>query len=536
MFARAKRTNATVEARRRREPTRRRQKGSGKTSPVTWASRPSVRRQHGQDARVTVAHSLFLFSASALRASAPPRLHFDSFGLVLLICLAVVPAVLAQDQSRKPNILLILADDLGYADVGFTGRKEWPTTNLDRLARDGTIFRRFYTAGVVCAPARAALMTGRYGIHNGVTGNSSLDLPADEITIAEALKPAGYATGLFGKWHHGGPRPGADKYTHPMDQGFDEFFGFTNATAAHQKFPKKLWDGRAEKESSGYSESLFTDRAIDFLTRQKQANQNFFCYVPYTNPHSRIEALEEDVARFKGKFQEKDPNQPLNATYAAMVYRLDVEIGRLLAAVDKLDLARDTIVIFTSDHGATFERLQYGTANFHDSNAPFRGQKRTLWEGGMRVPTAIRWPGKIPAGKTSDGVLHFNDVLPTLCVAAGVERKPEWKLDGVNVLDVWQGKSPAPDRTLFWEWREGGDTQLAAMSGDLKLLINGGNQPELYNVATDPGERRMIDEEFPAKTKALTAALEQWLATESESAKQRRKTVTQKGAAGAAGE
>src|SRR5687768_14359152 len=310
------------------------------------------------------------------------------FTTCFFVSLACAPAM---GQDRKPNVLLILADDLGYADVGFNGRKEWTTENLDRLAQQGTVFRRFYTAGVVCAPARAALMTGRYGIRNGVTGNGSLDLPAEELTIAEALKPFGYATGIFGKWHHGAPRPGAEKYTHPMDQGFDEFVGFTNATAAHQKFPKKLWHGRAEKESSGYSEAIFTDRAIDFLTRQKEAQKNFFCYVPYTNPHSRVEATEEDVARFKGKFPEKDANNPLNATYAAMVYRLDVEIGRLLAALDKLDLARDTIVIFTSDHGATFERLQFGTANFHDSNAPFRGHKRTLWEGGMRVPTAIRW-------------------------------------------------------------------------------------------------------------------------------------------------
>jgi arylsulfatase A-like enzyme len=468
-------------------------------------------------------HSSFGFDSS---------FWFGVSSFLLLLCF--VPIAQAQD-GRRPNILLILADDLGYGDVGFNGRKEWPTTNLDQLARDGTIFRRFYTAGVVCAPARAALLTGRYGIHNGVTGNGSLDLPDEEVTIAEALKPHGYATGIFGKWHHGGPRPGTEAYTHPMDQGFDEFFGFTNATAAHQKFPKKLWDGRAEKESSGYSEALFTDRAIEFLTRQKQAEKNFFCYVPYTNPHSRVEATEEDIARFKGKFPEADPNRPLNATYAAMVYRLDVEVGRLLAALEKLDLARDTIVLFTSDHGATFERLQFGTADFHDSNAPFRGHKRTLWEGGMRVPTVIRWPGKIPAGKTSDAVLHMIDVFPTLlgaaaaAAAAGAEPEPQWKLDGANVLDAWQGKSPAPDRTLFWEWREGGDTQLAAMNGDLKLIVNGGNTPELYNVATDPAERRMIDEQFPQKTKAMTAALNDWLATETDAARQRRKPVKRDG-------
>ncbi|MEA2709946.1 MAG: hypothetical protein QOF78_2547 [Phycisphaerales bacterium] len=439
---------------------------------------------------------------------------------LVAICLFVSTAT-AQEQ-RKPNILLILADDLGYADVGFNGRTEWTTENLDRLAKDGTVFRRWYTAGVVCAPSRAALMTGRYGIHNGVTGNGSLDLPSEEITIAEALKPLGYATGLFGKWHHGPPRPGTDRYTHPMDQGFDEFFGYTNAVAAWQKFPKKLFDGRTEKESTGYADTLFTNRAVDFLIRHK--DKPFFCYVPYIASHGLVEAPPEDIARFKGKFPEKDANKPLRATYAAMVYRLDQEIGRLLKTLDDLGLARDTIVIFTSDHGATFEKMEQGATNFFDSNRPFRGQKRTLWEGGLRVPGVVRWPaGNIPSGKVSDAVIHMTDVFPTLLAAARAEPESAWKIDGANVLDALRGKSKIPDRTLFWEWREGGDTQLAAMRGDLKVVINGGNQPELYNVVTDPAERRTLHAEFPQEMKSMVAELNQWIATESEAAKMRRK-------------
>src|SRR5436190_6874421 len=179
--------------------------------------------------------------------------------VTLFICAGAVGAA-----ERKPNVIIIPADDLGYADVGFNGRKEWATPNIDRLAKEGTIFRRWYTAAVVCAPSRAALMTGRYGIHNGVTGNGSLDLPTEEVTIAEALKTQGYATGLFGKWHHGGPRPGHKGFTHPMDQGFDEFFGFVNAVHAWQKFPRELWEGREMKPSEGYADTLFADRAIDF--------------------------------------------------------------------------------------------------------------------------------------------------------------------------------------------------------------------------------------------------------------------------------
>src|SRR5437763_1030014 len=248
---------------------------------------------------------------------------------IVISVFALLLALPAFAADRPPNFIILLADDLGYADVGFDGRTEWQTPNIDRLAHEGTIFRRWYTAAVVCAPSRAALMTGRYSIHNGVCGNDSLDLPSDELTIAEALKPAGYATALFGKWHHGGARPGQKTYTHPMDQGCDEFFGFTDA-----------------------------------------------------------------------------------------------------------DLNRETIVIFSSDHGATFEKLAEGTSVYFDSNRPFRGQKRTLWEGGMRVPAVVRWSGHVASHGDSHEVVHNCDVFPTLMAAAGAEVDPKLKIDGTNVLDV----------------------------------------------------------------------------------------------------
>src|SRR5439155_5102794 len=232
---------------------------------------------------------------------------------LLIIASAAAPVAAAE---KKPNFVLILADDLGYADVSFDGRREWSTPNLHRLSQEGTVFRRWYTACPVCMPSRAALMTGRYGIHNGVTGNSSLDLPSEEVTIAEALKPLGYATGIFGKWHHGGPRPGHSGFTHPMDRGFDEFFGFVNAVAAWQRFPKKLWDGREQKPSQGYADTLFADRAIDFINRHKA--EPFFLYVPFTCPHGLIQAPPEEIDAFKGKFKELDSAKPVNATYAAM--------------------------------------------------------------------------------------------------------------------------------------------------------------------------------------------------------------------------
>lgn len=437
----------------------------------------------------------------------------------LLLSFLAVPA-LAQD--RPPSIVMILADDLGYGDVGFNGRKEWATPNLDRLAKQGTTFRRFYTGSVVCAPARAALMTGRYGIHNGVTGNGSLDLPAEEVTIAEVLKKRGYATALFGKWHAGPPRPGSKTHTHPMDQGFYEFFGFTNARHAHQKFPAELFDGREKKPSKGYADALFTDRAVDFIARKK--DEPFFLYLPYTAPHSAVEAPDEDLAEHKGKFEEKDETKPYNAHYAAMITRLDKEVGRVMKALSDVGIADETLLVFSSDHGATFEVLQRGAAVYHDSNRPFRGQKRTLWEGGARVPTFVRWPGgNVPAGKESHQVLHMIDLVPTFLAATGTDVPSDLNLDGHNVLDVLRGQAKAPQRTLFWEWREGGNTQLAAMRGDMKLVINGGNMPELYDVEADPAERLNQAADHPQLTKQLRRDLEAWIATESDAAKERRK-------------
>jgi arylsulfatase A len=437
--------------------------------------------------------------------------------VALVVASLLSPRAVAAQGTRPTNVVLILADDLGWGDVGFNGRREWATPNLDRLAAQGTTFRRWYTAGVTCAPSRAALMTGRYPIHCGVSANNQ-DLPADEVTIAEALKARGYATALFGKWHHGKPRPGAKTYVHPMDHGFDEFFGFTNATDAHQQYPKTLWDGREQKPSEGYANIRFTDRAVDFLNRQK--DKPFFLYLPYTISHFRIEAPPEDVAPFRGKFPEKDPADPLNATYAAMVNRLDLEVGRVLDALDKTGLAESTLVLFTSDHGATFEAGNKGTSAYHKSNGPFRGQKRTLWEGGIRVPGVVRWPGQVPAGKVSDEIVHMNDVFPTLLAASGAPEASR-NVDGKNVLDVWRGVAQLPPRTLFWEWRVEGYHQLAAMRGDLKLVITGNTSPELYDIVNDPAEMRSLHAEHPKLVNELRDELSRWIGTESDASKDR---------------
>jgi len=426
------------------------------------------------------------------------------------LSLALAPGPAAATEP-PPNVVVILADDLGWGDVGFNGRTEWATPNLDRLAGQGTVFKRWYTAAVVCAPSRAAMLTGKATIHNGVSRNDA-DLPASEVTLAEALKARGYATGLFGKWHHGKPRAGEKTYVHPMDQGFDEFFGFTDAVHAWEKFPEKLWDGRAMKPVSGYADDLFTSTHFNIEAPEDEVARH----------RGKFAGTEKDSARPRGKFAgtEKDSARPLNATYAAMVTRLDRNVGRLLAAVDTLGLTDKTMVVFTSDHGATFEQGNQGASAFHDSNRPFRGQKRTLWEGGIRVPAVVRWPGHVPAGEVVDYVVQMTDLFPSVLTAAGGRPDPSWKVDGRDILYYWTSHPhepcapAAPGGTQFWEWRGEGSNQLAAMQGRFKLVITNGGRPELFDVEADPAERRNVVAEHPDLAKRLGAELKAWLATE----------------------
>ena len=429
-------------------------------------------------------------------------------GLILLFSAS---SLVAGENRRPPNIVLIMADDLGWGDVGFNGRTEWATPNLDRLAKEGRVLKRCYTAGVVCAPSRGAFLTGKSTIHSGVRQNNE-DLPAEEVTIAEAVKPLGYRTAVFGKWHGGRPRPGRKESVHPLDQGFDEFFGYTDANHAWEKFPTKLWNGREEVAVSGYVDDMITDHGVEFA--RKNNDRPFFLYLAYVATHFHVAAPDDEVALHKGKFVEADSELPLKARYAAMVTRLDRNVGRLVETLRQLELGGETLIVFSSDHGATFESGNAGTSAALDSNRPFRGQKRTLWEGGVRVPALVWWPGRVPAGAVGAEVAQLIDLLPSFVAAAGGTVDPAWHVDGINMLDVWAGKAPAPERTLFWEWRSERADQVAALSGQFKLVITGGGKPELYDVVGDPAARRDVSAGYPELTKQLRDELAAWLKTE----------------------
>ena len=415
------------------------------------------------------------------------------------------------EHGRRPNILLIVADDLGWSDVGFNGRTEWGTPNIDRLASRGIVLNRCYVAAPVCGPSRAALLTGKTTLHTGVRRNDQ-DLPAEEVTIAEALRPLGYATAAFGKWQHGRPRGGRHDFVHPLDQGFDEFFGFTEQYAALEKFPTQLVQGRDLVATAGYIDDLITDRALDFVERHQKAP--FFLYLPYLAPHFAIDAPKDEVATHVGKVRDSSSTQPVNARYAAMITRLDGNVGRLVGSLDRLGLTRDSLIIFTSDNGATFESGNQGASVALDSNRPFRGQKRTLWEGGIRVPGLVCWPGRIEGGQVSRANVQLIDLLPTIVAAAGGAIDPSWHVEGVNLLPLWCGQGREPERYLFWEWQAEGSDQLAAMRGDDKLVVTRGAKPELYNVVSDPSERCDISALHPERVKELLEQLNAWTKSE----------------------
>jgi arylsulfatase A-like enzyme len=417
---------------------------------------------------------------------------------------------------RRPNILFILADDLGWGDLGCYGQKKIQTPNLDKLAEEGMRFTSFYAGSTVCAPSRAALMLGQHTGHLRIRGNSrGLSLQPDEVTVAEVLKQAGYHTGAIGKWGLAEPdSPGV-----PQKKGFDEWLGYLDNLHAHNYYPDYLWrydppgstspgfDGKlplTQNQGGGkgqYVPDLCTTAALNFVRNNRrdpwEKYRPFFLFLCYTIPHANNELGSEtgngmEVPSDTPYGRESWPQPEKNK--AAMITRMDADIGRLMARLKELKLDDNTIIFFTSDNGPH----QEGGVNpkFFESSGPFRGLKRDLTEGGIRVPMLARWPGRINAGTTSDQVWAFWDVLPTL--AAIADARPPATIDGISMLPTLLGQPQTNQPAfLYWEFHERGFSQ-AARKGDWKAIRSGGDGPlELYNLKTDPGEKADVTDKNP---------------------------------------
>ena len=428
--------------------------------------------------------------------------------------LVLVGAGATSAQTRPPNIVMIVGDDMGYADIAVHGSKDIPTPNIDALAKSGIRFTDAYVTGPHCSPTRAGLLTGRYQQRFGHEVNPSAaggGLPTSETTMADRLRAAGYRTALFGKWHLGNT---AD--LHPQSRGFDEFYGFLGGE--HSYFESSptgvnpLLDGRKQVEASGYLTDVLTDRAVDFIKREK--SRPFFLYLAYNAVHTPMQASDKYVSRFKGIADEQ------RRTYAAMMSALDDGIGRTLDALRAEGLDDHTLVFFFSDNGGP--TMPTTTIN-GSSNTPLRGSKRQTWEGGIRVPFFIRWKGRLPAGKIDSRPIIQLDVLPTALAAAGINMKPEWQIDGVNLLPYMTGNDQRPPHEALY-WRLFG--HLAIRKGPWKLvksaegpLLNADTtQPDLsgaqlFNLADDIGEQHDLTAARPDKVKELSVDWLRWNAT-----------------------
>ena len=442
--------------------------------------------------------------------------------------------------ARPPNIVFIMADDLGYGQLGAYGQDAIKTPNLDRMAREGIRFTQFYAGSAICAPSRSTLMTGQHTGRTAIRGNREIlpigqsQLPANDLTIAEVLKDAGYATGAFGKWGLGGP----DSEGLPTRQGFDEFFGYLCQRRAHFYYPEFLYRGDERVPLEGnvviddaerhpgagppiraeqYSHDLITDATLRFIETHR--DQPFFLYVPSTIPHASIEVPAEALSSYldedgRSIFPETafegghySPQERPNAAYAAMISRLDRDVGRIIAKLEELDLAENTIVFFTSDNGPAHS----GGANpeFFNSSGPFRGTKRDLYEGGIRVPMLVWGPGHVPAGRVSGHTWAMWDILPTAAELAGAA--VPLNLDGISMRDaLLGGQAPSGHDYLYWEVYEQGSAQAVRM-GDWKAvrrpMLTG--DVELFDLNADIGETTDLAEENPELVKKMLLIMEE---------------------------
>jgi arylsulfatase A len=488
-------------------------------------------------------------SSRLLRTTLPVALACWTVWLVQQASFATEP-----QKSRPPNVVFFLADDLGYGDLGCFGQTKIRTPNIDRLASGGMRLTQHYSGNAVCAPSRCVLMTGKHPGHafirnnRGVEPEGQFPIPEDTVTLVKLLHAQGYATGAFGKWGLGPPASSGD----PLKQGFDRFFGFNCQSVAHNYYPTYLWDNDHRKPLANpdfsaqqklapsadprdpasyaaysgkqYAPDLIAEQAREFVRANK--DRPFLLYFPTTVPHLALQVPEDSLAEYRDAFDDKPydgsrrylPHRAPRAAYAAMVTRMDREVGRIVDLIAGLGLDEQTIFIFSSDNGPLYDELGGTDCEFFKSAGPLRGRKATLYEGGFRVPTIVHWKNHIAPGTTSDRVSGFEDWLPTILNLTGHASATPGQLDGINMAPTLLGRSQPARPFLYREFPNGRGQQVVRI-GDWKGIRsqirpqgNGGKpnlHVELYDLANDVGETRDVSADHPdvvAQIESIMAA------------------------------
>jgi len=421
----------------------------------------------------------------------------------ILLLLAGCQSVPGSSEVAKPNIVLILTDDAGYADFGFTGCPDFTTPNIDRIATEGVTCTDGYVTASVCCPSRAGLMTGRYqqrfghevNLLAGTPQYATQGLPQEETTVADRLQELGYATCALGKWHLGV----AEGY-HPMDRGFDEYYGCLAGSRSYWPYEEPPKHGKGlmrnreplGKEAEGtYFTDLLTDEAVDFIDRH--ADEPFFLFVSYTAVHTPMHAREDLLE------QHAEIESERRRKLAAMTTSLDDGVGRILDALQEQGIDENTLVIFVNDNG--------GATNNASDNGIYRGMKGSKWEGGIRIPYAFRWPARLPAGGSFEHPVSTLDILPTAVSAAGGDIRFQDAIDGVDLEPYLAGdETGVPHDRLFWRR----SVASAMREGDWKLIKVKGNPVLLFNLADDPSETNNLAEVYPDRVASMSAHLETW--------------------------
>jgi len=450
-----------------------------------------------------------------------------NLGFALLLLGMASCSSIKEEADQKPNIIFILADDLGYNELGCYGQEIIRTPNIDKLAAEGMRFTQHYSGSPVCAPSRSVLMTGLHTGHTFTRDNREIKpegqapIPDSALTIAEVLKKQGYTTAAMGKWGLGFPGSEGD----PNNQGFDLFFGYNCQRHAHNHYPKYLWrnDEKIMLEGNDrtlygeqYSQDLFTEEALKFIEDNKDTS--FFLFLPLIIPHVSIQVPDESLMEYKDIIEETPyDHHPYylehpypHAGYAAMVTHMDKAVGTIMDQLNKLGLDENTIVIFASDNGPTYARVGGADSEFFNSAEPFRGLKGSVYEGGIRVPMIIRWPGKVRAARVSDHVSYFPDFFQTLAELGGVEEN--YTTDGISFLpEILRNGDQHEHEYLYWEFPAYGGQQAiryGLWKGVRQGLFKDPSAPlELYNLQDDIGETKDLASENPELVQLLDSLL-----------------------------